>query len=246
MTRHCLVSIYGTRQLADSEGYRPLAIAQSELQYVLNNTFADRQGWRDEGYNVADIEFDVSAYGWGSSHDFAIEMDTQVPFDSHGPFKSKVLNGDIPYTGDINLLLTDNSGAGLAGSTCCVAGAQSLAENEIGNFTIRETEGHIVHIEEVLHCLGFSENHGVVRELHYDNDDEVDRQVVTPLWYGGIDETQFNQCGNKQPVIDYASDAQLKYDMSPSVCVERASPRIPGKGWGPRGPWWQYQPGVDG
>jgi len=245
-TRHCSVSIYGTRQLANSKGYRPLAVAQTELQYVLNNTFADRQGWRDEGHDVADIEFEVSAYGWGSSHDFAVAMDTQVPFDAHGPFKSKILSGDVPHTGDINILLTDHGGSGLAGSSCCVVGARSLAENEIGDFRLRASEGHIVHIEEVLHCLGFGENHGVVRELDYDGDDEVDRQVVTPLWYGGIDETQFNECGDKQPLIDYGSDTQLRYDISPSSCVERASPRIPGDGWGPRGPWWEYQPGADG
>jgi len=245
ITRHCSVAIYGTESLANNEGYRPIAIAQSELQYVLNNSFADRQGWRDEGYNVADVEFDVSAYGWGSSHDFSVNMKTQSPFDALSDFRSKVQSDEIPYTGDINLLLTNHSGSGLAGSTCCVAGANSMVDNEIGDMTVRESEGDVVHIEEILHCLGFSENHGVVRELDYNEDGTVDRQVVTPLWGGGIDETKYNQCGNKQPTIDYAGDAQLKYDMSPSDCVERASPRIPGKGWGQRGPWWKYQPGSE-
>ena len=222
--RDLSVSVYATRELANTEGYRPLTVAQTELQYALNEAFSDRAQW----YNVPDINVNVSAYGYGASHDHSIEVGTQEPNAALEEWIPMVQNDRIPYLGDANLLLTNHSGSGRAWSKAATAGATDLVENDLDKLTVRKTEGHIVHIEETLHMLGFGENEGVTRGIDYSDNGDVDRQVITPLWAGGTQEANLNSCRKSQSDIKYtAENVEVRYSLAPSACVEKQRVRIP-------------------
>lgn len=212
------VSVYGTPRLANNYGMEPLVVATAELQQTLNDAF----GERDHDPTLSSYDVRVNFYGYGNQHEFLVDVGTENPYKALDDWIDVVTNREVPGLGHANLLLTDAGGSGRAWSKAATAGARQLVENDANDpWGTRPSEGHVVHIEEVLHMLGFGENEGVVRTL-----DDGDRQVVTPLWAGGDGPDNLNDCGEPQPDIDYAGKT-VEYATTVSACVREQEPRIP-------------------